>query len=229
MLSTAADDDDVAQLKHLADTFGRSTAAQLSIQLLRSDKSFCSLNCQSITATSDTERADALLCVVRAAESESGQAVLRDLVLSFLAPRRVLGTRRTLLLPRDVADAINRDLPWLAAIAHSAAMQGAEWTWKHSRSELKRTCALLAGVALLTTKGTDDVIRKATAFSGLVQLPFIEVPAPGRRTQQRLALVPTSRSWVLFSLQANGQPMIEVSQAGFDGLLFCVLALRKSL
>jgi hypothetical protein len=229
MLSDASGEDDVAQLKHLADTFGRSTAAQLSIQLLRSDRSFCSLNCQTITSTSDRDRENAMLSVVRAAESESGQAVLRDLVLSFLAPKRVVGTRRTLLLPRDVADAINKDLPWLAAIAHSAAMQGAEWVWRHSRSELKRTCALLAGVALLTTKGTDDVIRKATAFGGVVQLPFLEVPNPERRTQHRLALVPTSRAWVLYSLQSSGQPAVEVSKAGFDGLIFCVLALRNSL
>jgi hypothetical protein len=151
------------------------------------------------------------------------------MVLSFLAPQRVIGQRRTLLLPRDTADAINRDHPWLASIAHGTAMFGAEHVFRHSRSELKKMCALLSGIALLTTKGTDDAPRKATAFGGLVQLPFLDTPPPERRTQQRIALVPTTRSFVLYALEANGQPVVDVSRAGLEGLVLCALALRERL
>jgi hypothetical protein len=75
MLATAADDDDVEQLQRLADMFARSTAAQFGVQLLKSDRDFIALGCQRLTTVSDQERADALISVVRAAESESGQQV----------------------------------------------------------------------------------------------------------------------------------------------------------
>ena len=94
---------------------------------------------------------------------------------------------------------------------------------------MKRVCALLAGIAMLTTTGTDDTIRKATAFNGLVQLPFLETVPPAKRTQARLALVPTTRSWALYSLSASGKPIVEISQRGFDGLVMAVVCFRTSI
>ena len=48
----------------------------------------------------DGDRASRLKALVDAAESELGQAVLRDLQLSFELPRSVVGMRRTALLGR---------------------------------------------------------------------------------------------------------------------------------
>ena len=61
-------------------------------------------------------------------------------------------------------------------------MAGAEFIWQHSKDELERACALLAGVAILTTRGGEDPIRKKDAFVGRVSLPFLETtpPPPGR-------------------------------------------------
>ena len=66
-------------------------------------------------------------------------------------------------------------------------MAGAEFIWQHSKDELERACALLAGVAILTTRGGEDPIRKKDAFVGRVSLPFFETtpPPPGVK---RLAL-----------------------------------------
>ena len=32
-------------------------------------------------------------------------------------------------------------------------MQGVEWTWRHTNNEFERMICLLAGLAVLTTKG----------------------------------------------------------------------------
>ena len=49
-------------------------------------------------------------------------------------------------------------------------MAGTEFIWQHSTDALERACALLAGVAILTTRGGDDPIRKQDAFLGRVSL-----------------------------------------------------------
>jgi len=82
---------------------------------------------------------------------------------------------------------------------------------------------------MLTTTGTDDTIRKATAFNGLVQLPFLETVPPEKRSQTRMALVPTTRSWTLYTLSAAGRPVVEMSQRGFDGLVMAIVCFRESV
>ena len=89
-------------------------------------------------------------------------------------------------------------------------------------------CCLLAGVAVLTTKGDEDPIRKADAFGGRVQLPFYETPPPPANAL-RLALVPAARRWILFRLDKRGMPRVEASQRGFEGLCNAVLQLVASL
>ena len=217
------------ELKQLARVFAQNTAAQMAVQMLKSDRDFVTLATQRIGSLPAIDRERALSSVVSAAESESGQSVLRDLVMSFLLPRKVVGQRRTLLLSREVSARASKEFPWIASLAHEVAMQGAEHVFEHSKSEMKRVCALLAGIAMLTTTGTDDTIRKATAFNGLVQLPFLETVPPAKRTQARLALVPTTRSWALYSLSASGKPIVEISQRGFDGLVMAVVCFRTSI
>jgi hypothetical protein len=199
----------------------------MSVQMLKSERDFMTLSTQRIRSLTAKDRENALSSVISAAESESGQSVLRDLVMSFLLPRKVVGQRRTLLLSRETSARASKEFPWVASLAHEVAMQGAEHVFEHSKSELKRVCALLTGIAMLTTTGTDDTIRKATAFNGLVQLPFLETVPPSNRMQPRLALVPTTRSWALYTLSRSGRPVVELSQRGFDGLVMAVLCFRE--
>jgi len=208
-------------------TFARCSAQQMCVHMLRSqnDRDFLTLSARRFAMAASSEREEALVAIVQAGESELGQQVLRDMMLSFLLPKSVVGVRRTLALSRESATAATAGYPFITEIAHQTAMQGCEFVWKNSDSELKRLCALLSGIAMLTTKGTDDLVRKATAFSGLVQLPFLETVPPSPK-QPRLAMVPTNRSWVLYSLSAKGTPVVELSKRGFDGLIFSVLAFR---
>lgn len=216
------------ELKSLAKIFAESTAAQMSVEMLKSDRDFLTLASRRVQELPATEREQSLFSIVSAAESESGQSVLRDLFLSFLLPKKVVGKRRTLLMSRETATQATKEYPWVAALAHEVAMGGSEHLWEHSKSELRRMCALLTGIAVLTTKGTDDTIRKATAFNGLVQLPFLETPPPPR-TRPRLALVTSTRTWCLYTLSSSGKPAVEVSQRGLEGLVTAVLLFKNSV
>jgi hypothetical protein len=216
------------ELRSLSKTFAEATSAQMSAQLLKSERDFMTLSSRRVQSLGSTEREQALNSIVSSAESESGQSVLRDIFLSFLLPKKVVGKRRTLLMSRETAAKASKEYPWASALAHEAAMAGAEHLWEHSKSELRRVCALLTGIAMLTTNGTDDTVRKATAFGGLVQLPFLETQPP-KRTRPRLALVPTTRSWCLYTLSSNGKPVVEVSQRGIEGLVTAVLLFRDSV
>lgn len=219
----------VEELKQLSRVFAQNTAAQMAVQMLKSERDFVTLATQRIGSLPALDRERALASVVSAAESDSGQSVLRDMVISFLLPRKVVGKRRTLLLSREVSARASKEFPWIASLAHEVAMQGAEHVFEHSKSELKRVCALLSGIAMLTTTGTDDTIRKATAFNGLVQLPFLETLPPTKRSQTRLALVPTTRSWTLYTLSSTGRPVVEMSQRGFEGLVMAVVCFREAV
>jgi hypothetical protein len=242
----------VEELKQLSRVFAQNTSAQMAVQMLKSERDFVTLSTQRIGSLPALDRERALVSIVSAAESESGQSVryyrltrpqtlntlflpfacpqvLRDMVMSFLLPRKVVGQRRTLLLSREVSARASKEFPWISSLAHEVAMQGAEHVFEHSKSELKRVCALLTGIAMLTTTGTDDTIRKATAFNGLVQLPFLETVPPSKRSQTRLALVPTTRSWTLYTLSASGRPIVEMSQRGFDGLVMAVVCFREAV
>jgi len=148
-------------------------------------------------------------------------------MVSFLMPKSVIGVRRTLLLSREISEKVAKDYPWVAGIAHDTAMAGADSLWATSRSELKKMCTLLAGVAMLTTKGTgDDLIRNSNAFNGKIQLPFIECPPPPD-SKALLALVPSTRSWVIYSISDTGSPHVSFSKRGLEGLCTSVLAFRN--
>ena len=229
MLATAMNDD-FEQIKRLSRLFAESTIEQMAVGMLKSDDDFLTLSTRRLNQLSEKDRADAVSAVIGAAESEAGQCVLRDLVMSFLLPRSVIGKRRTLLLPREVSDHSSRQYPWIASIAHSCAMQGSEYLWKNSRSELFKTCSLLAGVAMLTTPAnTDDLVRKSTAFGGRVQLPFLDTIPPPLRSMTRMALVPATRSWCLYSLSKDGRPLVGICQRGFEGLVSTVLCFKDKI
>lgn len=226
---------DLPRFRELAFLFARSTIAQMQTQVLRSsdDRDFLTLSASRLFSDFMSPQAlsrddESLNTIISAGESEAGQACLRDLVTSFLLPKEVVGVRRTLLLPRETSERVSLEYPWIAAAAHETAMMGCESVWTSSTSELKKACALLAGFAMFTTFGSgDDKIRKATAFNGTVQLPFFECPLPewpsNARPPKLLALVPTTRSWVVYTLTPAGQPSVELCKRGLDGLCHALL------
>jgi hypothetical protein len=220
-------DESCAALDALAPVFFRNTVANISETLLMKDGEGVdhqSLSVNAMMAGLSLEQRDKkLLALAQAGESEAGQQIVRDLVLSFLLPSGHVGVRRTLLLSRAASTQAGIDHPEIVARAHDVAMSGSEWMWLHGTDELERMCCLLAGLALMTTKQGEDPVRKGNAFGGRVVLPFFET-APPPPTALRLALIPTARRWVLFSIGKNGQPKIELSQRGFQG--FCTGALK---
>ena len=185
---------------------------------------------QALSTDNDTN--GTITTVINAAESEAGQSVLRDIMLSFLLPRNLLELRRTLLLPRSAAYKATVAYPELVQRSHEAAMSGAEWLYENAYSgeedELRRICALLAGVACLTTKHEEDAIRKGDAFGGLVQLPFLcTAPPPPGSTM--VSLVPSTNKWVLFKIDKKGKPDIKSSVSGIEGLRLALIGLIKSI
>ena len=207
----------------LMSLYFRSAAASMAeAMLLKSHTDFVSLGLNH--GDMSVSREKKLLAVAQAAESEMGQSILRDLVLSFLLPASVIGVRRGLLLSRAASTEAGVDHPIAVARAHDTAMAGAEFIWANGTDELERMCCLLAGVAILTTKGGDDPIRKLEAFGGRVALPFLETTGMGA-TGMRMALLPNARRWVLYRLGGNGTPKMLSSLANFHGLCESVLAL----
>lgn len=205
----------------LADLFFRNSAACMAHKILLKGgtKDFV---CLRATATNPIPRDQRLLAIAQAGESEAGQSCLRDFLLSFLLPCSVLGVRRTLLMSRSASTAAGIDYAAAVNTGHSVAMAGTEYIWQHSTDPLERACALLAGVAVLTTRGGEDPIRKKDAFLGRVSLPFLETtpPPPGVK---RLVLIPDQRRWVLYKIGKDNSPTVLCNLRGFEGMCDCLL------
>lgn len=104
----------------LMSLYFRSAAASMAeAMLLKSHTDFVSLGLNHGDMTVSREKK--LLAVAQAAESEMGQSILRDLVLSFLLPASVIGVRRGLLLSRAASTEAGVDHPVAVARAHDTA------------------------------------------------------------------------------------------------------------
>ena len=108
-------------------------------------------------------------------------------------------------------------------------MAGTEWIFDKGEDDLERGVSILAGVAMLTTVGNEEAIRKGAACGGRLQLPFFETPPPAEPKALRMLFVPVMRRWVLFSLGRGGRPEVVSSQRGFEGLCTAALLLVDSL
>ena len=170
-------------------------------------------------------QSEKLASLVSAAESEAGQVVLRDIILSFKLPLSVVGSRRTLLLPREANQIATKTYTNTLNAAHDAAMRGAEWSWKTDTDPIHKVSAVLAGLAVIISK-TPDSVRKGDAFGRLVNLPFIETLPPPNGVV-RLALIPATRAWVVYKIDSDGSPKVQASKAGFDGFCENVLLFAK--
>ena len=101
-------------------------------------------------------------------------------------------------------------------------MAGCEYIWQRGTDPLERACALLAGAAVLTTKGGEDPVRKQDAFVGRVSLPFFETRPPARGVK-RLALLADQKRWVLYTVDKKSKPHVLCTLSGFEGLCDCLL------
>lgn len=222
----------MSEVRELADLFFRCSAATMMEALINKampvntsekmcDTSFLTLDTTTLMNEANEQQGDKLAALVSAAESEVGQAVLRDMILSFKLPVGVAGLRRTLLLPREVNQTASQLYTEVVNAAHEAAMRGADWSWKSDPDPIHRVSAVLAGLAIILAK-TPDLIRKGDAFAGRVSLPFLETVPPDNRVT-RLAFMPTTTAWVVYSVGSDGEPRVQASKTGFDG--FCEIVL----
>jgi hypothetical protein len=87
--------------------------------------------------------------------------------------------------------------------------------------------ALLAGLALITTRNKDGV-RNGVAFNGRVSLPFLECPPPPENVS-RLALVPQTGDWVVYKQKQSGEPTVKFRGQGLEGFEDAVLTMTSTL
>ena len=99
--------------------FRSAAASMAAAMLLRTHTDFVSLGLNHGDMTVSREKK--LLAIAQAAESEMGQSILRDLVLSFLLPSSIIGVRRGLLLSRAASTEAGVDHPVAVARAHDVA------------------------------------------------------------------------------------------------------------
>jgi hypothetical protein len=227
-------EDVVKRMRWLSAIFFRHTAQQLAARQLKQedDNDFLSLSASAFAsaATMGMGPSDSrIAAVVAAAESEAGQSVLRDLILSFMLPANIIGIRQTLLLSREAAHAATIEFAEEVQYGHEAAMAGAEYLMQNTNDELRLSCVLLAGLACLTTRDGADPIRKGNAFGGRVSLPFLETEPPSNPEAHRIALLPESRTWVLYKLGRGGKPQVVSSVSDYDGLRLAVAGLAAVL
>mgnify|MGYP006075205619 CR=1 FL=1 len=208
-------------MRPYASSFYLSSAAILQQRLLDAgDDDFLSL-----TLHKRQENTQAIESIIAAADSEAGQVVLRDMMLSFTLPMTLVGVRRTLPLARETSHIAMSEHPAETQEAHGIAMQGATWVWDRSEDETTRTVSILTGLACLLTREGPDPIRKADAFGGRVCLPFIQQRAPSNNGLTRMSLDRWTNRWCLYRLEKGQKPDILASGGGLEGLIHCAVGL----
>ena len=216
----------LGRLSVAATQYYRAASSACIQKILLGDASaggFGGLGSMRLKKLSKAERDEKLYAIVQAADSEAGQQLIRDLALSFWLPANVVGVRRALLLPRAAQTAAGVDFPELMSRAHNLAMAGSEYVWKNSNAPSEKMVVLLAGLALMTTTSNStqksDIVRKAIAFNGRVQLPFLELVPPSGTDAAlpRLCLLPQANRWVNYALRQNGTCEIVWSERGMRG------------
>jgi len=188
---------------------------------------FLTLDTLNFVALANDATDEKLQSVSDCAESEVGQQVLRDLILSFKLPRFVVGVRRTCLLSRQANKVATEKYSEILTGGHEAAMRGARWTYDNDADEIHKICALLAGIAVMQCRDAQSV-RKDDIFGGRVSLPFLETfpPEPGTT---RLALLESTDEWVVYTVDAKSKPTVKLRQRGFDGLKQSMLVFSRTV
>jgi len=122
------------RLEGLAPIFFRASADAMAQKWLLpdGDRDFVSLEAAPIARYDEATRTRKLRSIAQSAESEAGQGVARALMLSFLLPTGVIGTRRTLLLSREANTKATLDHPQEVERAHNMAYALQFSTSKHT-------------------------------------------------------------------------------------------------
>jgi hypothetical protein len=220
----------------LAELFFRNSSLALKYSMLSSKgpaedrTTFLTLGSMDFLEAANDEVRDAnLAAIVAAGESEVGQQSMRDLILSFTLPPKVVGVRRFPLLSREANNVATAEYTALLGDAHETAMAGAEWVWSNSQNTTHRMCALLAGLCiLLAGRGSADHVRKSDCFRGRVLLPFLETTPPNPKVS-RVELMPHNNQWVVYRIEKHGEPVVQLRASGFEGLCDAALLLAKSI
>ena len=226
----------LATYGRLAELFFRNSSLALKYSMLASkgpveDKTaFLTLGSMDFMEAANQEVKEAnLAAIVAAGESEVGQQSMRDLILSFNLPPKVVGVRRFPLLSREANNIATAEYTSLLGDAHETAMAGAEWIWSNSENTTHRMCALLAGLCiLLAGRGSADHVRKSDCFRGRVLLPFLETTPPNPKVS-RIELMPHQNQWVVYHVGKHGEPVVQLRASGFEGLCDAALLLAKSI
>jgi len=223
------------QVITLASQFFRCSTLLLQYNMLNDcpedEKSFLSLGSVNfMMRVNDDMKREKLAAVADAAESEAGQQVLRDIILSFTLPQSVVGVRRTPLLGREPNRIATEQYTVILGEAHEAAMRGAEWSWSDDPKEVHKMSALLSGLCILLggRSGSSDVVRKNDAFRGRVQLPFIETTHPATDIK-RLGLIPHRNEWLVYSIDRKQRVKVHLKDTGFEGMCEAILMLTSDL
>ena len=228
----------LARVSALAQTFFRCSTLSLQYNMLlacetveSADRSFLTLSSVDLlTEANDDMQKQRLANIVDSGESEAGQQVLRDLILSFTLPQSVVGVRRTPLLSREANRIATEQYTTELGNAHEAAMRGAEWSWKEDKEEVHQMCALLSGLCILFAGrgGSADIIRKNDAFMGRVQLPFFEtqMPAPGLKL---LGFIPHRNEWLVYKINKKQKVEVLLRDYGLEGLCQAALLVTSDL
>lgn len=182
--------------------------------------SFLTLDVASVLDSARQIQTDNVANLAEAAESEAGQALLRDILASFLLPAGLVGVRSKILISRETNKLATKNYSNVVNHCHNVAMRGASWTFQNDEDETSRMAALLAGLALTLIRDRSD-IKERCAFRGLVLLPFIETVAPANDSC-RLALISSSNTWVVFEQKNLKKPRVLFKKVGFDGFLECI-------
>jgi hypothetical protein len=217
--------------RHAAQRFFRSTSAAMFLSKIleaadddeeEDDAMFCSLSVGAMLEEANPEMKEKRLQgIVDGADSEVGQQVLRDLILSFLLPRELLGTRKTLLLTREASKRAGVEHGMLLSQAHDAAMRGAPYSYSDDENDVHKICALLAGLAMLQlAKAKNADVRIATPFDGLVQIGFLELTPCAHK--KRLVYDEEVDTWRVYS---QSPLTVHARGVGLDGLRACILDL----
>lgn len=235
------------EMKHLSNVFFHQSSLAMSSQIFNQMSSkkpndYLTLSAVSFLNSASIQTGGSggggpggsgvkLASIADIAESESGQQVLRDFILSFTLPRSVVGVRKTCLLTRKANNVATKEFPVILNEAHDAAMRGAEYSWNDDPKTLHKICALLAGIAVILTKNAQS-IRRDDAFRGRVSLPFLETCIEKQfESMPRLQYLPDSDDWIIYTLKSSshsGMPWVEYRGRGFDGCCqACLLFMRS--
>ena len=180
----------------LALLYFRSEAASMATRLLLPSPSVDFVSLGTKRGDESVPRAKRLLAVAQAGESEAGQSILRDMVLSWLLPPRLVGVRRGLLLSRATSTAAGVDWPLAAQRARCCD----EWLRVHLGEWHRRARAHVLPADGAGHPDNQGRRRGGSASSTPSRAARAAVVRDGARRARdkalRLTLVPEARSGI---------------------------------